>query len=72
MASVNFQASQVGNPQVDQILRQQLLAANAAFTSYEAAQESWSIFDNYDVFKIVSPAQRPTIGGGGAAWWGLR
>jgi len=72
MAAVNFQASQVGNAQVDAILRQQLLAAKAAFTSYEAAQESWSIFDNYDLFKIISPAQRPTIGGGGAAWWGSR
>lgn len=72
MAAVNFQASQVGNAQVDAILRQQLGAAKAAFMSYEAAQESWSIFDNYDVFKIVSPAQRPTIGGGGAAWWGSR
>jgi hypothetical protein len=70
MAAVNFQASQVGNPQVDQILRQQFLTAKAAFTSYEAAQESWSIWDNYDIYKIVSGAQRPHIGGGGPAWWG--
>ena len=72
MAAVNFQASQVGNAQVDAILRQQLAASKAAFMSYEAAQESWSIFGHYDIYKIVSGAQRPHIGGGGPAWWGTR
>jgi len=70
MAAVNFQATQVGNAQIDAILRTQLLASKSAFESYEAAQESWSIFDNYDIFKIVSGAQRPVIGGVGPAWWG--
>ena len=72
MAAVNFQASQVGNAQVDAILRQRASSAKAAFMSYEAAQELWSIFDTYDVYKIVSGAQRPHIGGGGPAWWGTR
>tara|TARA_R110002012_G_scaffold35401_1_gene101124 strand:+ start:125 stop:778 length:654 start_codon:yes stop_codon:yes gene_type:complete len=71
MAAVNFQASQVGNGQVDAILRQNLATAKAAFMSYESAQESWSIWDNYDFFKVVSGEQRPNIGSG-AAWWGTR
>jgi hypothetical protein len=71
-ASIHFQSSQVGNAQIDAILRTNYSAAKAAFMSYEAAQESWSIFDNYDLFKIVSGAQRPVIGGGGPAWWGTR
>ena len=72
MAAVNFQASQIGNAQIDQILRAQLVAARSAFESYESAQESWSIWDNYDLYKIVSGAQRPVIGGVGPAWWGSR
>tara|TARA_R110002074_G_scaffold77559_6_gene175834 strand:- start:153 stop:812 length:660 start_codon:yes stop_codon:yes gene_type:complete len=70
MAAVNFQASQVGNAQIDQILRAQLGAAKAAFMSYEAAQEAYSIFDNYDLFKIVQGGDRPVIGGYGKSWWG--
>lgn len=72
MAAINFQASQVGNAQIDRILRAQLVAAKAAFESYETAQEAWSVWDNYDFYKIVSGAQRPHIGGGGPAWWGSR
>ena len=70
MAAVSFQASQIGNAQIDQILRAQLVAARSAFESYEAAQESWSIWDNYDLFKIVNTSQRPVIGGGSPTWWG--
>ena len=72
MAAVTFQATQIGNTQIDQILRAQLVAARSAFESYEAAQESWSIWDNYDLFKIVNTSQRPTIGGGSPNWWGSR
>lgn len=72
MAAVNFQAQQIGNAQIDQILRAQLVAARSAFESYEAAQESWNIFDNYDLFKIVNTSQRPIIGGGNPNWWGTR
>ena len=72
MAAVNFQATQIGNAQIDQILRAQLVASRSAFESYEAAQESWSIWDNYDLFKIVNTSQRPVIGGGSPSWWGTR
>ncbi len=71
MAAVNFQATQVGNSQIDQILRAQLIAARAAFEAYEATQETWTIFGNYDFYKVVRQAQRPQIGTG-AAWWGSR
>jgi hypothetical protein len=67
MAAINFQAIQVGNAQIDLILRQQLAAAKAAFMSYEASQEAWSIFDNYDFFKIVASNQRPQLPGSTAA-----
>ena len=70
MAAVNFQASQVGNAQIDQLLRAQLGAAKAAFMSYEAAQEAYSIFDSYDLFKIVNGGDRPVINTAGPAWWG--
>ena len=64
LAAADFQAAQVGNPQIDLILRGKIQAAKAAFESYEATQESWSIFENYDVWKILSPYNRPDIGGG--------
>ena len=71
MAAVNFQATQVGNAQIDQILRAQLVAARGAFEAYEATQETWTIFGNYDFYKVVRQAQRPQIGTG-SAWWGTR
>lgn len=61
-AAVNFQATQVGNAQIDQILRAQLATAKSAFESYEAAQESWSIWEHSDFAKIVSGSQRPQWG----------
>ena len=72
IAAVHFQATQIGNDQIDKILRVQLVAAKSAFESYESAQESWSIWDNYDLFKIVNASQRPVIGGGSPTWWGTR
>ena len=70
MAAVNFQATQVGNAQIDQILRAQLIAARAGFEAYEAQQETWTIFGNYDFYKVVRQAQRPIMGGGTPNWWG--
>ena len=70
LAAANFQAAQVGNPQMDAILRGHVIAAKANFESYEAAQESWSIFENYDVWKLLSPFNRPGLGGGTRSSWG--
>jgi hypothetical protein len=71
LAAVHFQATQVGNAQIDQILRAQLVGAKSAFESYASAQESWSIWDNYDFYKLVSSAQRPQMQSG-SEWWGTR
>lgn len=62
MAAVHFQATQAGNGQIDQILRAQLVTAKSAFESFEAAQESWSIWEHYDFSKLVSGSQRPQWG----------
>ena len=71
MAAVHFQATQVGNAQIDQILRAQLIAAKSAFEAYASAQESWSVWDNYDFYKMVAGQNRPQFGTG-SAWWGTR
>ena len=43
----------VGNPEMDQMLVTQMLIAQQNLTEFEAAQFDYTIFDNYDIFKII-------------------
>jgi len=62
MAAKEFQMQMVGNLYVDQILTQKYLQANQGFIEYETDQNELSIFNNYDVWKIMSYQNRPTAG----------
>ena len=70
MAAKDFQAQMVGNPQMDAILTQKFFHARAAFYAFESEQLDYTMWDNYDVWKIVTPRNRPMLGG--AHWWGTR
>ena len=61
-AAKDYQMQMIGNLYVDNILTQKLLAANTAFVEYETDQDELSIFNNWDVYKIMSYANRPTAG----------
>lgn len=66
-ASKEYQMQMVGNLYVDSILSQKLADANKAFIEYETDQDELSIFNNYDVWKIMSYQNRPSSGGW--AWY---
>ena len=70
MASKDFQAQMVGNPQMDAILTQKFWHMRAAFYAFESEQFDYTLWDNYDMWKLVSQAGRPSLGG--AHWWGTR
>ena len=61
-AAKDYQMQMIGNLYVDNILTQKLLAANTAFVEYETDQDELSIFNNWDVYKIMSYGNRPTAG----------
>ena len=52
-ASREYQLQMVGNPEMDQMLVTQMLLAQQNLTEFEAAQFDYTIFDNYDIFKII-------------------
>lgn len=68
MSAKDFQAQMVGNPQMDQILTQKFFHTRAAFYSFESAQFEYTMWDNYDTWKIVSAGRAI----GGTHWWGTR
>lgn len=70
MAAKDFQAQMVGNPQMDAILSQKFLHARSAFYAFEGQQMDYTMFDSYDLYKIVSNRSRPGIGA--SHWWGSR
>jgi len=70
MAAKDYQSQMVGNAQMDAILTQKFFHARSEFYSFESQQFDYSMWDNYDVWKIVSNQGRPAIGG--AHWWGTR
>jgi|TARA_R100000149_G_C5865983_1_gene130764 hypothetical protein len=63
MAAKDFQAQMVGNPQMDAILTQKFLATRAEFYAFESQQFDYTMFDNFDTFKIISTSGRPGFGG---------
>ena len=70
MAAKDFQAQMVGNPQMDAILTQKFLYTRGEFYAFESQQFDYTMWDNYDTWKIVNNNGRPSIGG--AHWWGSR
>jgi len=70
LAAKDFQMQMVGNGQIDAILTQKFAYAQSEFYSFESQQYDYSMFDNYDVWKIVANQGRPSLGG--AHWWGSR
>ena len=70
MAAKDFQAQLVGNPQMDAILTQKFSHTRSAFYAFESQQFDYTMWDNYDTWKLVSNRARPAIGG--AHWWGTR
>lgn len=70
MAAKDFQAQMVGNPQMDAILSQKFMHTRSGFFAFESEQLDYTMWDNYDTWKIVSTRGRPSIGG--ASWWGSR
>lgn len=70
MAAKDYQAQMVGNPQLDAILTQKFMHARSQFYSFESQQFDYSMWDNYDTWKIVTNQGRPSIGS--AHWWGTR
>ena len=55
-AAREYQLQMVGNPEMDQMLVTQMLIAQQNLTEFEAAQFDYTIFDNYDIFKIIERA----------------
>ena len=67
LSAKEYQMQMVGNLYVDSILTQKYMQANQAFIEYETDQDELSIFNNYDVWKIMSYNNRPSSGGW--AWY---
>jgi len=70
LAAKDFQAQMIGNPQMDAILTQKFAHTRSQFYAFESQQFDYSLWDNYDTWKIVSNQGRPSLGG--AHWWGSR